>query len=80
MSGPPACRRGASLPGSLIGGDEDVDIGVAENDDQREATYRFLNDEITAQHHLLMEEARGLDTKATVVAGFAAAAVSFLRD
>lgn len=62
----------------MIGGDQDVDIGVAENNDQREATYRFLNEEITAQHHMLMEEARGLDTKATVVAGFAAAAVSFL--
>src|SRR2546425_988641 len=54
-----------------------MDIGVAENDEQREATYRFLNEEITAQHRMLMEEARGLDTKATVVAGFAAAAISF---
>jgi hypothetical protein len=55
-----------------------VDIGAAQNDEQREATYRFLNDEISAQHRMLMEEARGLDTKATVVAGFAAAAISFL--
>ncbi|MGH2627552.1 MAG: hypothetical protein ACRDHY_12985 [Anaerolineales bacterium] len=55
-----------------------MDIGAADNDEQREATYRFLNDEISAQHRSLMEEARGLDTKATVVAGFATAAVSFL--
>lgn len=55
-----------------------MDIGGAENDEQREATYRFLNEEISAQHRVLMEEARGLDTKATVVAGFAAAALSFL--
>ena len=55
-----------------------MDLGAAENDDQREATYRFLNAEIGDQHRLLLEEARGLDTKATVVAGFAAAAVSFL--
>lgn len=57
-----------------------MDIGVAENDEQREATYRFLNDEISAEHARLMEEARSTDTKATVVAGFAAAAVSFLLD
>jgi hypothetical protein len=55
-----------------------VDIGAAADDEQRESTYRFLNDEISSQHQMLMEEARGLDTKATVVAGFAAAAVSFL--
>lgn len=57
-----------------------MDIGAAENDEQREATYRFLNDEISAEHARLMEEARGMDTKATVVAGFAAAAISFLLD
>lgn len=55
-----------------------MDIGAAENDEQREATYRFLNEEITAQHRLLLEEARGLDTKATLVTGFAATAISFL--
>jgi hypothetical protein len=55
-----------------------IDIGAAQSDEQREATYRFLNDEITAQHRMLMEDARGLDTKASVVAGFAAAAISFL--
>ena len=55
-----------------------MDIGMAETDEEREATYRFINDEITDQHHLVMEQARGLDTKATVLAGFAAAGVSFL--
>lgn len=55
-----------------------MDLGAADNDEQREATYRFLNAEISAQHQMLMEEARGLDTKATLVAGFAAAGVSFL--
>jgi hypothetical protein len=56
----------------------DIDLGAADNDEQREATYRFLNDEISGQHQMLMEEARGLDTKATLVAGFAAAGVSYL--
>jgi len=37
-----------------------------------------LNAEIADQHRMLMDEARGMDTKATLVAGFAAAAVSFL--
>ena len=57
-----------------------MDLGTAETDEQRESTYRFLNDEIGAQHALLLEAARGTDTKATVVAGFAAAAISFLLD
>ena len=55
-----------------------MDIGMAESDDEREATYRFINAEVTDQHHLVMDQARGLDTKATVLAGFAAAGVSFL--
>jgi hypothetical protein len=55
-----------------------MDIGGAENDEHREATYRFLNAEIDDQHGILLEEARGLDTQATLVAGFAFAAVSFL--
>ncbi len=57
-----------------------MNIGAAKTDEQRESTYRFLNDEISSQHQMLMEEARGLDTKATIVVGFAAAAVSFLPD
>ncbi|MDQ3757079.1 MAG: hypothetical protein M3394_04445 [Actinomycetota bacterium] len=55
-----------------------MDVGVAETDEQRDATYRFLDDEIGAQHALLLDGARAMDTKATVVAGFAAAAISFL--
>ncbi len=55
-----------------------MDVGGAENDEQRESTYRFLNDEISAQHQMMMDEARGLDTKATLVAGFAAAGISYL--
>jgi hypothetical protein len=55
-----------------------VDIGAAATDEERQATYRVLNSEIDARHDLLVDEARGLDTKATVVAGFAAASISFL--
>lgn len=46
----------------------------------REATYRFLNAEIGDLQRSLSDDARGLDTKATLVAGFAAASVSFLLD
>ena len=46
----------------------------------REATYRFLNAEIGDLQRSLADDARGLDTKAALVAGFAAASVSFLLD
>jgi hypothetical protein len=55
-----------------------MDVGAAKNDDERERTYRFLNEELSDQNRHLMDESRGLDTKAAVVAGFAAAALSFL--
>ena len=55
-----------------------MDIGIARNDEEREATYRFLNAEISAQHSERMEWARGVDTKATLVAGFASAAIPFV--
>jgi hypothetical protein len=55
-----------------------MDLGAARDDAQRESTYRFLNDELAEQDKVLLDEARGLETKATLVAGFAVTAVSFL--
>jgi hypothetical protein len=55
-----------------------MDLGAARNDQERESTYRFLNDEISSQQRVLIDIARALETKATLIAGFSATAVSFL--
>jgi hypothetical protein len=54
------------------------DDGTAETDEEIEGTVRVLNDEVGEAHRLLLDDARSVDTKATVIAGFSAAAVSFL--
>lgn len=54
------------------------DDGTSENSEEVEATYRLLNDEISVEAQRLLDESRSLDTKATLIAGFSAAAVSFL--
>ncbi len=43
-----------------------------------ERTLELINDEITQQDQTLLDFARGIDTKATFLAGFAVTAISFL--
>jgi len=50
------------------------------DDDPRTVTYRFLHEVLSAEGRALDDETRALDTKAALLAGFAAAAVSFLLD
>ncbi|MGH8985555.1 MAG: hypothetical protein ACRDY6_16980 [Acidimicrobiia bacterium] len=55
-----------------------MDIGAASTEAEQESTYRFINAEVSELHRQLREEAQSIDTKATLVAGFAAAAITFL--
>lgn len=52
---------------------------MADDDNaETEKTFRFLNEELSQQQKTLFDDARGLDTKAALIAGFSVTAVSVL--
>jgi hypothetical protein len=55
-----------------------MDLGTASTEAEQESTNRFINGELSELHRLLRDDAQSIDTKATLVAGFAVAAITFL--